>query len=886
MRLTQRYLWLVLLFFCGNLFAQARYRVDQKYEDTVRIVIIWNDASGLSSCNSATKPVGQQTMEFILNALDTLQLPNVKTLKNTTSNHVTWRQVKNLWGGDTIPHTIIHANAGWSTGWNGPELENIFRESVERRIGIVSVGDDAGNLASEVFGFDGVNNVPDPMRDATQIDSLWLGLLRQNDEQVKLYKSDGQLAYPGVNGIISNAVDSILKGSTMMFNPVGDGRCQADADKYTILYPQWITMLGFQQGYWNSRTQPANNDQLNTLVAIQDTTTNKIVRRAVALSFQPQFLRNDAAAQQIIYDAVMYASLTHTLSVANRIEIIVNSDTLKAGEKITMQARLFDQKDSLLNDLLPLVQWQILDAQPGDSISQSSGATTTVTGTKAWREMLVSACVTDPETQATLCTTATVVVMPSDPHHLNLQQQPEVSGTMLNQNTPPIEIKLGDNAASTQLYAVVRDRFDNYIRFANTETVQWSTSNRSAAIVEGKADSSWIGLVIRSGPGTTEVQVREGTLIPANATVNCEDISLLRDAITRDTNGNGYLDRIDLYFTKAVAVDTQEIAQLISFMQGSGKNLRVVGIHPHSSAQDTLWQVELEEVTNLGLQTGWTPVMSGRIPVLINGTVNYVQLPGTMISDGAGPVIQKVTYFPPMLDANSDTLRIKLSEPVLRDILIGVNPSELFNFYRAGDSQTSQSVIGDAVLLLPESGAYTQELIIVRSNANNPDEVIKVHEDSLQFVKGSTDAAGNAPLKIARRVTIELGGSNNLLIAASPNPFSGGTELSPLTRTFYANVLNGIPSPRGVLVAIRARKPLKEYKERFGSAKIFDAVGNCIVSDLPIKMAAGFQDYGLFWNLHTNRGRRVSPGSYLCVVRVTDIDGRSIRETVKIGVSE
>ncbi|MFP4012900.1 MAG: hypothetical protein ACLFVQ_02340 [Chitinispirillaceae bacterium] len=880
---------LLIVIFCSGLFAQARYRVDPHYEDSVRVAVIWNDAEGLGSCSDETRPVGEKTLEFILNALDPDYIPNIKTLRNSTDDHVTWGDVEELWGGDSVPHTIIHANAGWSTGWNGEEMERIFSEAVERRIGIVSVGDDAGNLAQEVFGFDGVDNVPGPMQDATQIDSLWIGLLRENDEQIKVRNDDGTLAYPGANGIISNAVDSILEEGTLHFNPPGPGRCQADADRYSILYPRWITMLGFQQGYWDGRTQPGMDEQLNVLVAIQDTTTHEIVRRAVALSFQPQFLRNESAAQQIIYDATMYASLTHTLFVANRIEILVNSDTLKAGESIGMSAVLYDQRDSILTDLLPLVQWELTDPQPGDSITSTDGETTSVTGTKAWREMLVRACVTDPETRQTLCTTAVVYVMPSDPHHLDLQEEAEISQQMRNEDSPLEGIELGDRATSKVLYAVARDRYDNFVRFADPENCRWTSQNESVVTAESRADTAYAGVIVRTGAGSTVVEVSEGSLIPAQVDVVCEDLSLLNNAITRDTNGNGYLDRIDLHFSKSVTIDSALIAaQLFKITQASGRSLRLETFRPADSPADTLWYIDLVETDRWGLQTGWEPVVNGTIPILISNTVNQIQIRRRVATDGAGPVIQKAIYFPPGLDSRSDTLVVQLSEPVRKNLFSGVDPIEAFSFYKLGESTFNDDILNGSELIIAEEGPYIRELIIVRHNADGPDMAIKPHQDSLQFYSGSTDENGNPPpgRDLARKCIIELGGANTLVVSASPNPFIPGATLPPEVISFYRDVFEGRSPSDGMLVTLRARKPLKESGGEYGYARIYDAVGNLIVNDLVLEMAGSLQDYGLYWDLTTKRGRRVSPGVYLCVIRCTDDEGRVYKKKIKIGVSE
>ena len=131
--------------------------------------------------------------------------------------------------------------------------------------------------------------------------------------------------YPYLNGLISNAITLNGKDKNLYFKPFKNGgRCQADADEYkaSAHTKKTIVFLGYQQGY-NANTDAGDKttekiiggeDQLNVIVHLQDTVFNnhhKIIRRGVILSFQPQFLENEVAAQQLVYDAVIYSSLAH-----------------------------------------------------------------------------------------------------------------------------------------------------------------------------------------------------------------------------------------------------------------------------------------------------------------------------------------------------------------------------------------------------------------------------------------------------------------------------------------------------------------------------------------------------------------------------------------------
>ena len=410
----------LLFFIVSTSFSEAPYRVHPDYEDTVRIAIIWYDAQGNSNCDASTR-LGEKTS--ICGCSQSSEVPNIKEIRIPL---LIMRpdDIRALWGGDTIPHVIVHVNAGWSSGWNGRELDTIFSRAVNLKIGMVSIGDDAASLATNTFGFSGVVNLPEPLGDATKIDSLWIGLLRANDDHLKTFEN-GVLAYPGVNGIISNAVDSILNDTLMNFLPLVQAAVRQMLTNTTSFIPNGSPCLDTRD---TGMGNPASSNELNVLVAIQDTTAQDLIRRGVALSFQPSFLANSVASQQITYDAIMFASLTHTLSVANKIVLTVSSDSLRAGDTVTISAEIFDQYDSLLSDLLPNVQWRVLDMEPGDSLLNNTGGTSKFTATKAWREVTIEASVIDPKSGAQIVATTTIPIRPGDPHHMDILTSPNVSG--------------------------------------------------------------------------------------------------------------------------------------------------------------------------------------------------------------------------------------------------------------------------------------------------------------------------------------------------------------------------------------------------------------------------------------------------------------------------
>jgi len=320
----------ILIVAAQIVFSQAPHRVDPKYEDTLRVVLLWNNAVGLCS---DTPWVGAQTRDFILRALDTTRIRNVRVRASAlfvdSASHspsvVRYSpnvdSVKALWGSGRLPHVVVHSNAGWG-GFDGPEIDSILDWALASGIGVVEIGDDAALLAVRSFGFNIVDNFPQPMGNATWLnqpsDSLWMTTTPSRDTLCD------STVYPFLKGIVRPS-SALLPNDRAFFltylNPTGNThRCEADPDAYTILPSERkkITLLAYQQGYNASpdggmpNGQFGSVDQFTTIAAFRDTTGalgNRVLRQAVSLSFQPQYLENASAAQQLVYDAIMFASV-------------------------------------------------------------------------------------------------------------------------------------------------------------------------------------------------------------------------------------------------------------------------------------------------------------------------------------------------------------------------------------------------------------------------------------------------------------------------------------------------------------------------------------------------------------------------------------------------
>ncbi|MBF0429805.1 MAG: chitobiase/beta-hexosaminidase C-terminal domain-containing protein [Fibrobacteria bacterium] len=282
--------------FSSPVWSQAEYRYSKIHEDSVRILVIWNHtAVGHSYCPEGTKATGLDNKDFVTRSL--LGVTNIKVVKTLETQ---WSDVQSVWA-PLLPHVIVHVQAGHSGAPNGPYISSILNNAADSGIGVVSVGDDAAHLAQDVFGFTNVDNGPLPMGDAHQYDQpddqLWIDLHSTGD-------------VPQEPGIITNALNHLLDNPRLDFKPFApDGRCHADADKYSVLpgYLHQLSFMGYQRAYdASASTYIGGETELSVIAAFGNEK-----RRGVSLSFQPHNIQNTSATEQIVYDAIMWASFAH-----------------------------------------------------------------------------------------------------------------------------------------------------------------------------------------------------------------------------------------------------------------------------------------------------------------------------------------------------------------------------------------------------------------------------------------------------------------------------------------------------------------------------------------------------------------------------------------------
>lgn len=358
-------------------------------------------------------------------------------------------------------------------------------------------------------------------------------------------------------------------------------------------------------------------------------------------------------------------------------------------------------------------------------------------------------------------------------------------------------------------------------------------------------------------------------------------------ALVRDTDGNGFLDRIDIVVADTVRLadslpTAAQIVSALSITPVGGVEISLVASSVQRTS-DTSFAIVLSQHGSGPMETGWDSarVSLSALPLTADGMPITV----ARIEDRAGPVVARAVYSAGA--GNIDTLHVTISEPVVWRNLTGATPEGVY-VYVDGDVVSTEAFNGLDADNLDSVSADRNVVVMDNGFAVTP------LKDSLALEAVSAylvDRAGNPPPSNGRRAPIEWSGNGSVTVAAGPNPFvPGKTPLPEGVIRFYPSVIpSGVTS--GIVVGVTSTKPLQPAgtdpvsgAQTYGKADIFDAVGNLVRGSLPLKLAQGYQDYGVFWDGYNSRNRAAGGGTYLMVLRMKDVDGKVITERYKIGI--
>jgi len=564
-----------------------------------------------------------------------------------------------------------------------------------------------------------------------------------------------------------------------------------------------------------------------------------------------------------------------------KLEIIVRDDTISAGNLGRLEAAIRDSSGNRQPEKEALVTWELSDTAPGDSLTVKKGATSQIGATKAYRRVKVDARYQDPNVPSyVLDGTAYVYVRPGPASHVWVEELTNDSVTSLNEPDTVEEISVSLSEDSVNAYAVLRDKFDNYVSLANS--AQWSSAAPTRVGAIPTTGRAWTGIIYRgtssnavdtveitaSQPGLTSdrvpvimaftLQVATPAIYPAGGTYGG---SMTLDSITCTTPG------ARIWYT----TDGTDPAA-----GGGGSTKRYSPTEPViiSAPGETV----VKAIADHPDKQKYKPSEIAR-QVFTN--IDYT-----------GPSVSKAAYFlanpPGKSDNPYDTMIVTFNEPVKSEGLRSASAQDVFRYFDFDTQGPAEQEIFSGSRYSAETQTALQSdsaVLSVTILLSNTGKVTPI-EDSLRLKEGTVaDRYGNLTPANSAKVKVEWGRDYGFVTSSAPNPFVPGRDEVP--KVIRESIVPGSvtePIPLSATVvqvsSVAALKPEGSY------GVIYDAVGNQLTGQLPFYPTGKNKNrFYLFWDGRNRNNRFVASGTYLAMIYIKQEGSDRVSvERQKIGV--
>ena len=190
----------------------------------------------------------------------------------------------------------------------------------------------------------------------------------------------------------------------------------------------------------------------------------------------------------------------------------LTTDAITAGQTYTVYGHIFDSSGSWLQTNDQYIKWWIVEPNTGTSPLPEVGGQTSIRPTKAGTVTLVG-YFADPNNVARSPSQAqvTIQVTADVAHHIDIQ--PDSAITSFTGDDDFDEIIFGQDDVSVQVFAVVRDQFGNFVRYA-TDAVWRIDDPRVASLTATHGYSTYVLKEIAGLGEETILIVSESNLIP------------------------------------------------------------------------------------------------------------------------------------------------------------------------------------------------------------------------------------------------------------------------------------------------------------------------------------------------------------------------------------
>ena len=265
----------------------------------------------------------------------------------------------------------------------------------------------------------------------------------------------------------------------------------------------------------------------------------------------------------------------------------------------------------------------------------------------------------------------------------------------------------------------------------------------------------------------------------------------LAEAITRDSNGDGYLDRIDLTFNNKVFISNTNAAYFTvkRTSVANSSNFIVDSIVPQSAGDSIHYMLYIHwplELRNNTPQTAWTPFVDIQSFNDVNPVFNL------LTKDGAAPVVWKVVKTVGKdPGSKKDVVTIYLSEKIIgaegAAFTINIRPDSVFNIWTKNPSTGEFTFIN--MFNGIESFTSTTKDSILKVTTTNGLDITTAHWVNIKWEnKKLQDVSGNWPDATNQRVHVEVEGQGQDF-TVFPNPLTPGfTYVQPGPINFVPEV--------------------------------------------------------------------------------------------------
>lgn len=344
-----------------------------------------------------------------------------------------------------------------------------------------------------------------------------------------------------------------------------------------------------------------------------------------------------------------------------------------------------------------------------------------------------------------------------------------------------------------------------------------------------------------------------------------QDATIMK-AVTRDINGNGFLDRIDITFSKNIEISPNSINNFsVSF--GAYK-LEVERIDALEG--DSVYSLYLKEVVTKTAQTDWQPFLTISD---IEGATDEKKL----VEDGAAPVVWTITKNMPTTSRTDDIVTIVLSEKI-EGFNIENTPDKVFWVYFRNSSGDMLKVnLFEGAKIVEYDNQKTIKIKMTNGEDLNSSNWVNIRYEN----KLVRDVYNNLPDSMNQKVRVFVEPVKPEAVFA-PNPFrpnpilgSGKIELIPDDDAFIKS-RNG-----GVVMVVTLPLP-NDSSKVYLSLKVYDLTGNIVNYSGKVEIMGLLKSMGydisklqsslvtlrFLWSGTSKKGMKLAPGVYKTIFSV------------------